>query len=73
MALPANGLRRDYMRATLVRDAGGLDLATPIANQDSSLIKAFARADALLARAPNAPAAAAGEMCRIIRLAPLGA
>jgi len=73
VALPANGLRRDYMRATLVRDAGGLDLATPIANQDSSLIKAFARADALLARAPNAPAAAAGEMCRIIRLAPLGA
>ena len=30
-------------------------------------------ADALLVRAPNAPAAAAGEMCRIIRLAPLGA
>ena len=73
VALPANGPRRDYMRATLARDAGGLDLATPIASQDSSLVKAFAHADALLARAPNAPAAAAGEMCRIIRLAPLGA
>ena len=73
VALPANGPRRDYMRATLARDDGGLDLATPIANQDASLVKAFARADALLVRAPNTPAAAAGEMCRIIRLAPLGA
>jgi len=73
VALPANGLRKDYMRATLARDAGGQDLATPIASQDASLVKAFARADALLARAPNAPAAAAGEVCRIIRLAPLGA
>ncbi len=73
LALPANGPRRDYMRATLARDAGGLDLAMPIASQDASLVKAFARADALLVRAPNAFAAAAGEMCRIIRLAPLGA
>ena len=73
VALPANGPRRDYARATLTRDVSGLDLATPIASQDASLVKAFARADALLARAPNAPAAAAGEMCRIIRLAPLGA
>ncbi len=73
VALPANGPRRDYARATLTHDIGGLDLATPIASQDASLVKAFARADALLARAPNAPAAAAGEVCRIIRLAPLGA
>jgi molybdopterin molybdotransferase len=73
VALPANGPRRNYMRATLARDAGGVDLATPIANQDSSLVMAFARADALLVRAPNSPAAAMGEMCRIVRLAPLGA
>jgi molybdopterin molybdotransferase len=73
LALPANGPRRDYMRATLARDASGLDLATPIANQDASLVQAFARADALLVREPNALGAAAGEMCRIIRLAPLGA
>ena len=73
MALPVNGPRRDYMRATLAHDADGLDLATPIANQDASVVKAFARADALLVRELNAPAAAAGEMCRIIRLAPLGA
>ena len=73
VALSANGPRRDYARATLARDVGGLDLATPVTSQDASLVKAFARADALLLREPNAPAAAAGEICRIIRLAPLGA
>ena len=73
VALPANGPRRDYARATLARDIDGLDLATPITSQDASLVKALARADALLLREPNASAAAAREMCRIIRLAPLGA
>ena len=73
VALPANGERSDYARATLALAADGLAAVTPIASQDSSLVKALARADALLVRAPNAPAAAAGEECRIIRLAPLGA
>ena len=71
--LPATAERRDYLRATLATDAGGATLATPIANQDSSLAKALARADALIVRELGAPAAAAGEACRIIRLAPLGA
>ena len=62
VALPANGPRRDYARATMARVLGGLDLATPIASQDASLVKAFARADALLVREPNAPAAAAARM-----------
>jgi molybdopterin molybdotransferase len=73
VALPANGPRREYARATLTRSVSGQDLATPIASQDASLVQAFARADALLVREPNALGAAAGEMCRIIRLAPLGA
>jgi molybdopterin molybdotransferase len=71
--LPANDERADYLRATLATAANGETLATPIANQDSSLVKALARADALLIRAIGAPPAAAGERCRIIRLAPLGA
>jgi molybdopterin molybdotransferase len=71
--LPANGERRDYLRATLAYDAEGRLSATPIAAQDSSLIKALARAEALLIREIGAPAAAAGEPCRIIALAPLGA
>ena len=70
---PANGERKDYQRATLAHNAEGNLLATPIASQDSSLSKELARADALLIREVGAPAAAAGDPCRIIRLAPLGA
>jgi molybdopterin molybdotransferase len=71
--LPANGERKDYLRATLIVGSDGGTLATPIANQDSSFAKALARADALVVRDPGAPPAAPGEACRIIRLAPLGA
>ena len=42
--LPANGVRQDYMRATLSRDANGGWLATPLPDQDSSLVKMLARA-----------------------------
>jgi molybdopterin molybdotransferase len=71
--LPATGPRRDYARATLTRGVDGLDLATPLDTQDASLTKALADADALLVRPPNAPAASAGDVCRIIRLVALGA
>ena len=72
-ALPAVGERKDFLRATLATESDGALLATPIADQDSSLAKALARADALLVREPGAPPAAAGAPCRIIRLAQLGA
>jgi len=71
--VPAVGERRDYLRARLTAGGDGETLAAPIAEQDSSLVKALARADALLIRERGAPAAAPGEPCRIIRLAPLGA
>ena len=71
--LPANGERKDYLRATLAYDAEGRLSAKPIAAQDSSLTKALARADALLIREVDAPPAAVGEPCRVIALAPLGA
>jgi len=61
------------LRATLARDGDGVFLASPVHSQDSSLVKALARADALIVRAPHAPSAAAGEACRIIRFAALGA
>jgi molybdopterin molybdotransferase len=73
VALPANGPRRDYMRATLAPAANDLALVAPVASQDASLIKALAHAEALLVREPNAPAASKGDACRVIRLAPLGA
>ena len=73
VALPAAGARAEYLRATIARDVEGRLVATPLASQESSLVKTLARADALLQRAPGAPPAAAGEACRVIRLAQLGA
>lgn len=66
--LPANKGRRDFMRATLTKDAGGRLIATPQPMQDSSLLTELVRSQALLIREPGAPAAKAGEACRIWRL-----
>jgi len=66
--LAANDMRQDYLRARLARGKDGLPVATPFAEQDSSLVKVLAQADALLVRAPHAPAAKRGDACRIIRL-----
>ncbi|HXX07473.1 MAG TPA: gephyrin-like molybdotransferase Glp [Pseudolabrys sp.] len=65
--LPANDERADYIRATLSRSPRGL-VATPLPNQDSSLMAPLARADCLLIREPNAPAAVAGSECVILKL-----
>ncbi|MCU0820026.1 MAG: molybdopterin molybdotransferase MoeA [Beijerinckiaceae bacterium] len=66
--LPANDRREDYLRATLSTDAAGRLIATPFDDQDSSLLSVLARAEALVIRAPGAPAAKPGETCRILRL-----
>jgi molybdopterin molybdotransferase len=65
--LGANDQREDYLRCTLEGE-----VATPFTRQDSSMLKTLARADALLLRAPHAPALPAGSAVRIIRLAALG-
>ena len=44
-------------------------VATPLPAQDSSLMAPLAKADCLLIREPNAPAAAAGSHCVILKLA----
>ena len=67
-ALKANDGRQDYLRASLGRGADGHLIALPFERQDSSLTRLLAEADALVVRAPHAPAAEAGEPCRIIRL-----
>ena len=64
--LPANGVRQDYMRASLSRSADGILVATPAADQDSSLVKTMARADGLIVRPPHAAPAKAGDACRVI-------
>lgn len=65
--LRANDQRQDYLRAGLVREAGRL-VATPSPLQDSSVLSVLSAADALVIRPPFAPAAAAGDEVRILRL-----
>lgn len=69
-AVPANGEREDYMRARTVGVApDGLPEVVPFDVQDSSMLSLLAAADVLLVRPPGAPAAAAGDPCRVLRLA----
>ncbi len=63
--MPANDIRQDYVRASLVKNGSGL-VATPFKIQDSSMLKTLAAAGCLIIREPYAPAAAAGSVCRII-------
>lgn len=66
--LGANGARQDYLRATLAPSQNMPPVATPFQAQDSSLLSVLAQAQCLIVRAPHAPAAEAGEVCRAIRL-----
>jgi len=66
--LPANDERQDYLRARLTAGEDGTLVATPFPRQDSSMLRLMAEAEALVVRAPHAPAARAGDPCRIIRL-----
>jgi len=68
-ALPKNGPREHWMRARLSSDADGVVRAEPFADQDSSLVSVFARADALVRRPGGAAAIEAGEL---IEALPLG-
>ena len=67
-ALPANGPREHWMRARLSH-ADGRVAVRPYRDQDSSLVTVFAAADALLRRAPGAPAVAAGDPVDVLPLA----
>jgi molybdopterin molybdotransferase len=70
--LAANDTRFDHLRASLaVAEDGGL-VATPAPVQDSSMLATLARADALILRAPHAPALPAGAAVEVVVLAELG-
>jgi molybdopterin molybdotransferase len=66
--LPANDERADYLRATLSNGPDG-PIATPLPDQDSSLMAPLAKAHCLLIRAPNASSANSGSRCVILKLA----
>ena len=65
--LEANGPRQHYIRATSTIGDGGR-IVTALPSQDSSLVAALVRADCLIVRAPEAPAAHAGDRVKIIPL-----
>ena len=67
-AMPANDGRQDYMRARLETAPDRVPVAHAETRQDSSMLSVLGASEALLIRAPHAPAAEAGEPCRILRL-----
>lgn len=66
----ANDERADYLRAVSAWDDQGRRVVTPFLKkeQDSSLTATLAKADCLLLRPADAPAANAGERCEILPL-----
>ena len=67
-----NDRRADHMRATVSTDPAGRVVATPFPEQDSAMLRRLALADALVLRAPHAPALPSGAEVGIIRLDSLG-
>ena len=66
--LPENDLRQDYLRSRIETAPDRVPVVHPETRQDSSMLFILGSAEALLIRAPHAPAAKAGESCRILRL-----
>lgn len=66
--LPENDMRQDYLRARIATSPDRVPVVYPENRQDSSMLFILGAAEALLIRPPHAPAAKAGEPCRIIRL-----
>ncbi|MDQ0513268.1 molybdopterin molybdotransferase MoeA [Ancylobacter amanitiformis] len=64
----SNDLRMDFQRAEIIGWDNGLPIVRPLPVQDSSMLSVLARADLLLVRPPQAPAARAGEPCAIFPL-----
>ncbi|MCB8838559.1 gephyrin-like molybdotransferase Glp [Aurantimonas sp. VKM B-3413] len=67
-AMPANGLRADFVRSRLTVDEDGRHLVEPLPRQDSSLLSIYAAANVLLYRPPHAGPADPGAPCRFVDL-----
>lgn len=63
-----NDTRQDYVRSRVSGQNEGIPVATPFSRQDSSMLGTLAQSQALIIRAPFAPAAKKGDPCRIILL-----
>jgi molybdopterin molybdotransferase len=71
-AVAANDHRADHLRSTVATDAAGRLVVTPFPVQDSAMLRRLALADALVLRAPHAPALPEGAEVPVIRLDALG-
>ncbi len=71
-AVKQNDQRADHLRAAASTDPTGRLVVTPFPVQDSAMLRRLANADALVLRAPHAPALPAGAEVGIIRLDSLG-
>jgi molybdopterin molybdotransferase len=71
-AVKANDQRADHLRASISTDETGRLVVLPFTVQDSAMLRRLALADALVLRAPLAPALEAGAEVSIIRLDSLG-
>ena len=65
--MPANGPRQHYARAIL-DTVDGRETVRPVSSQDSSLIAALARSNALIVQPPHAPKSAAGSTVNVLLL-----
>ena len=72
VAVRENDRRADHLRAGVSHDEQGRLVVTPFTVQDSAMLRRLALADALVLRAPHAPALAAGAEVSVIRLDTLG-
>ncbi len=66
--MSANDLRQDYVRASVSATENGRPVATPFPVQDSSMLRTLAASNVLIIREPHAPAAAKGDICRVLYL-----
>jgi molybdopterin molybdotransferase len=66
--LAANDQREDYLRARLDECEDGSIIATPVTQQDSSLLGNLAVSQGLVIRPPQAPAATKGSAVDILRM-----
>jgi len=67
VAMDANDVRQDYVRAAISHGPGGL-VAKPFGIQDSSMLKILADSNGLIIRPPFAPAATAGTPVQVLML-----
>jgi molybdopterin molybdotransferase len=67
--LDANGPRQHYMLATLEPDSADRPRVTALPSQDSARLSGFIAANALIVRAPHAPASPAGDTVAVLPLA----